>query len=50
MKAFAGFHTDWPALLRAIDETQAETVWVTRGYRSPRVRCLDKHDDAEAQS
>jgi putative mRNA 3-end processing factor len=36
-------HADWPALLRAIDETQAETVWVTRGYRSPLVRWLHEH-------
>jgi putative mRNA 3-end processing factor len=36
-------HTDWPGLLRAIDETRAETVWVTHGYRGPLVRWLQEH-------
>ena len=36
-------HADWPALLRAIDETRAETVWVTHGYRTPLVRWLEEH-------
>lgn len=36
-------HADWPALLRAIDETRAETVWVTHGYRAPLVRWLHEH-------
>jgi len=35
-------HADWPALLRAIDETRAETVWVTHGYRAPLVRWLEE--------
>ena len=36
-------HADWPELLRAIDETRAETVWVTHGYRAPLVRWLEEH-------
>jgi putative mRNA 3-end processing factor len=36
-------HADWPALLRAIDETRAETVWVTHGYRAPLARWLEEH-------
>jgi putative mRNA 3-end processing factor len=36
-------HADWPALLRAIDETRAETVWVTHGYRAPLARWLQEH-------
>jgi putative mRNA 3-end processing factor len=36
-------HADWPALLQAIDETRAETVWVTHGYRAPLVRWLEEH-------
>jgi putative mRNA 3-end processing factor len=36
-------HADWPALLRAIDETRAENVWVTHGYRTPLVRWLQEH-------
>jgi putative mRNA 3-end processing factor len=35
-------HADWPALLRAIDETRAETVWVTHGYRAPLARWLQE--------
>jgi putative mRNA 3-end processing factor len=33
-------HADWPALLRAIEETGAESVLVTHGYRAPLVRWL----------
>ena len=36
-------HADWPSLLRAIDETRAENVWVTHGYRTPLVRWLQEH-------
>jgi putative mRNA 3-end processing factor len=36
-------HADWPALLSAIDETRAETVWVTHGFRAPLVRWLEEH-------
>ena len=36
-------HADWPALLRAIEETGAETVWVTHGYRAPLARWLEEH-------
>ena len=36
-------HADWPALLSAIDETRAETVWVTHGYIAPLVRWLEEH-------
>lgn len=36
-------HADWPQLLRAIDESRAETVWVTHGYRAPLVRWLHEH-------
>jgi putative mRNA 3-end processing factor len=36
-------HADWPELLRAIDATGAETVWVTHGYRAPLVRWLQEH-------
>ena len=36
-------HADWPALLRAIDETGAETVWVTHGFGAPLVRWLQEH-------
>ena len=36
-------HADWPGLLRAIDETRAECVWVTHGYRAPMVRWLEEH-------
>jgi putative mRNA 3-end processing factor len=35
-------HADWPGLLRAIDETRAETVWVTHGYRAPLARWLEE--------
>jgi len=36
-------HADWPALLRVIQETGAESVWVTHGYRAPLVRWLQEH-------
>jgi len=36
-------HADWQALLTAIDETRAGTVWVTHGYRAPLVRWLHEH-------
>jgi putative mRNA 3-end processing factor len=36
-------HADWPELLRAIDATGAETVWVTHGHRVPLVRWLEEH-------
>jgi putative mRNA 3-end processing factor len=36
-------HADWPELLRAIDATGAETVWVTHGHRAPLVRWLQEH-------
>ena len=36
-------HADWPALLGAIDETRAETIWVTHGHRAPLVRWLQEH-------
>lgn len=36
-------HADWPELLRAIDETRAETVWVTHGFRAPLARWLTEH-------
>ncbi len=35
-------HADWPGLLSAIDATQAETVWVTHGYRAPLARWLEE--------
>lgn len=36
-------HADWPGLLAAIDETRAESVWVTHGFRAPLVRWLQEH-------
>jgi putative mRNA 3-end processing factor len=36
-------HADWPGLLAAIDETRAESVWVTHGIRAPLVRWLEEH-------
>lgn len=36
-------HADWPELLRAIDATNAETVWATHGFRGPLVRWLHEH-------
>jgi putative mRNA 3-end processing factor len=35
-------HADWPALLRAIEQSGAETVWVTHGYIAPMVRWLEE--------
>jgi putative mRNA 3-end processing factor len=35
-------HADWQGLLRAIDETRAETIWVTHGYRAPLSRWLEE--------
>lgn len=39
-------HADWPGLLRAIEESGAETVWVTHGYRAPLARWLEEHGRA----
>ena len=36
-------HADWPALLHAIEQSGAETVWVTHGYIAPLVRWLQEH-------
>ena len=36
-------HADWPALLQAIGQTEAETVWVTHGHIAPMVRWLQEH-------
>jgi putative mRNA 3-end processing factor len=36
-------HVDWPDLLRAIQETGADTVWATHGYTSVLVRWLREH-------
>jgi len=36
-------HADWPGLLRVIDATNAETVWVTHGFRTPLVHWLEEH-------
>ena len=33
-------HVDWPALISAIEATEAERVWVTHGYREQVVRFL----------
>ncbi len=42
-------HADWTDLLRAIDATEADTVWATHGHTSPLVRWLREHGkDAEA--
>jgi putative mRNA 3-end processing factor len=35
-------HADWPALLTAIEESGAETVWVTHGLRAPLARWLQE--------
>jgi putative mRNA 3-end processing factor len=35
-------HVDWPALMQAIDESGAERVIVTHGYREPVVRFLEE--------
>jgi putative mRNA 3-end processing factor len=36
-------HADWTGLLQAIGETQAESVWVTHGFRAPLERWLAEH-------
>jgi len=36
-------HADWPGLLRAIDETAAETILVTHAHRVPLARWLEEH-------
>jgi putative mRNA 3-end processing factor len=36
-------HADWPALLQAIEQSSAETVWVTHGYIAPLARWLEEH-------
>jgi putative mRNA 3-end processing factor len=36
-------HADWSGLLRAVEETQAESIWVTHGFRAPLVRWLREH-------
>jgi putative mRNA 3-end processing factor len=36
-------HAGWPDLLRAIDASGAETVWVTEGFRAPLARWLEEH-------
>jgi len=35
-------HADWPALLRAVEETRAERVWATGGFRAPLARWLQE--------
>ncbi|MEO8575870.1 MAG: ligase-associated DNA damage response exonuclease [Gemmatimonadales bacterium] len=42
-------HVDWPALMRAIDDTGAERILVTHGYRDPVVRFL-RERGLEAES
>ena len=42
-------HVDWPSLLRAVESTGAERVWVTHGTREPLVRWLtDRGVEARA--
>ena len=36
-------HADWPALLTAIRVSEAQSVWVTHGYRVPLVRWLTEN-------
>jgi len=36
-------HADWPALLVAISATEADSILVTHGYRTPLVRWLTEH-------
>jgi putative mRNA 3-end processing factor len=36
-------HADWPSLLRAIDATGAERIWVTHGHSDVLVRWLREH-------
>ncbi len=35
-------HADWGALIGAIEQTGAQRVWVTHGYREPLVRWLEE--------
>jgi putative mRNA 3-end processing factor len=35
-------HADWPELLQAIGQTEAEKVWVTHGHVAPMVRWLEE--------
>jgi putative mRNA 3-end processing factor len=35
-------HADWPGLVRAIEETHAERIWVTGGFRAPLTRWLQE--------
>ena len=42
-------HADWPALLTAIRASEAQSVWVTHGYRAPLARWLTENGiDAHA--
>jgi putative mRNA 3-end processing factor len=36
-------HADWPALLSAINTTEAECIWVTHGYRAQLAHWLEEH-------
>jgi putative mRNA 3-end processing factor len=36
-------HADWPALLRVVEAAQAESIWVTGGFRGPVVRWIEEH-------
>jgi putative mRNA 3-end processing factor len=36
-------HADWSALLRVIQETHAENVWVTGEFRGPVARWIEEH-------
>ena len=36
-------HADWPALLTAIRASEAQSVWVTHGYRTPLARWLTEN-------
>lgn len=35
-------HADWPGLLSAVEETRAERIWVTGGFRGPLARWLQE--------
>ena len=42
-------HADWPALLNAIRASEAQSVWVTHGYRAALARWLAENGvDAHA--
>lgn len=42
-------HADWPALLAAVRASEAQTVWVTHGYRAPLARWFTENGtDAHA--